>query len=164
MALGLSGSLTVTLPWSPADTKTYTMGVGQVGLSKAEHKPFVLVPVADDHYQLQAEDLADISYCDWDYHDRSYELTVQQVETVAGVMWTDTNEDGIQDDSEPLMPGLSVQLLKNGTPEGDPVTTGDNGDYTIYVIRDLSAAYTILFERPEGYTFTPPGHRRRRPH
>lgn len=61
--MGLSGSLTVTLPWSPADTKTDTMGVGQVGVSKDDHWPFPLVPVPDDHDQLQANDLANISYC-----------------------------------------------------------------------------------------------------
>jgi len=73
---------------------------------------------------------------------------------VAGRMWSDLDSDGIEDDDEPGMLGLSVQLFKNEMPEGGPVLTGEDGEYSFEVIRDPAATYTVQFEKPDGYEFT----------
>ena len=89
VSLALSGSLTVTLPWSPADTQTYMArdkGVSQVGTSKSQHLPFYLLDNGGDNFELQAEDLARISYSDWDYNDHYWNLTVRDTVTLTPVV------------------------------------------------------------------------------
>ena len=76
-------------------------------------------------------------------------------------VWLDENADGIQDDGEPGVPGVTVTLLdENGDPvvdgNGDPVTTttDDDGGYLFEGID--CATYQVQFEDPEDRDFTSP--------
>ena len=76
-------------------------------------------------------------------------------------VWLDENADGIQDDGEPGVPGVTVTLLdENGEPvvdgNGDPVTTttDDDGGYLFEGID--CATYQVQFEDPEDRDFTSP--------
>ncbi len=66
---------------------------------------------------------------------------------------TDANYDGIQTPDEPLVPGLSVRLMKGGVAEGNPMTTGSDGAYSFLFARDSAAEYTVQFEQLTGHMF-----------
>jgi protocatechuate 3,4-dioxygenase beta subunit len=73
--------------------------------------------------------------------------------------WFDSNENGVQDPDEPVVPGVLVELLDvNGDPildsGGDPITatTDENGYYFIDGL--TPGDYRVRFTPPDGYTFT----------
>jgi YVTN family beta-propeller protein len=70
--------------------------------------------------------------------------------------WLDVNRDGIQDNGEPGFRDVTVELWKriggNWVSQGVQQTDGDGG----YLFCDLVAgAYTVHFETPAGYLFSP---------
>jgi protocatechuate 3,4-dioxygenase beta subunit len=78
--------------------------------------------------------------------------------SLSGVVYNDANSDGLQDDGETGISGVTVYIDMNGTGQfaaGDPTATTDaNGTYTF---TGLSAGtYTVLVESANGYTQTSP--------
>lgn len=86
---------------------------------------------------------------------------------VTGVVWQDTNADGIRTDDEPLLSGVTVELkdLKGGT--YDDAVTDANGAYLLVDPRvegrtddpppDPMRDYRIKVTPPAGMTLTKPG-------
>ena len=77
--------------------------------------------------------------------------------TIGDFVFEDKNGNGIQDATEPGIPGVTVTL--NGTDgSGNPVTatttTGPNGEYTFTGLKP--GDYTVTFTKPGGYTTTDP--------
>jgi len=69
-------------------------------------------------------------------------------------VWEDRNEDGIQDDGEPGIGGVTVYLLDDRGGNLNSTTTDSNG---IYWFRGLFAGnYTVSVDIPAGYEPTLP--------
>ena len=87
--------------------------------------------------------------------------------TVGDYVWEDTDRDGIQDDGEPGIPGVTLTLTgPDGQPVKDvlgnpvpPVTTGADGSYSFTNLPPLGdgESYTVTVTPPAGYLPTTPG-------
>lgn len=77
--------------------------------------------------------------------------------SVGDYVWVDTDRDGRQDDGEPGIPGVVLNLLGpdgqpvtdvDGTPVG-PTTTGPNGEYTFDNLPALTGdeTYTVIIDK-----------------
>src|SRR5699024_10975578 len=77
--------------------------------------------------------------------------------SVGDYVWVDNNRDGIQDEGEPGIPGVTICLVG---PDGEPVTdvfgnpvepvvTGENGEYTFESLAVLlgDGVYTVCIDR-----------------
>ncbi|WP_162621924.1 SdrD B-like domain-containing protein [Microbacterium suaedae] len=81
----------------------------------------------------------------------------QPVCSLGDVVWLDSNGNGIQDDGEPPVPGVTVTLLDaDGEPvEGvEPQITDENGTYSFAGLE--CGEYAVQFVDPEGRDFTTP--------
>jgi hypothetical protein len=71
-------------------------------------------------------------------------------------VWLDTNGDGVQDDGEYGVPGVTVTLYYSDTSSGSWVTsttqTNDNGYYHFTTLEP--GQYYVHFQEPAGYDFT----------
>ncbi|MCK8518889.1 carboxypeptidase regulatory-like domain-containing protein [Methanoculleus sp. 7T] len=81
--------------------------------------------------------------------------------TIGDFVWNDTDANGIQDDGEPGVGGVTVRLLDAaGSPvtdgAGSPLeaTTGDDGRYALQ--GKVGQTYILEFVLPEGAAFTTP--------
>jgi hypothetical protein len=71
-------------------------------------------------------------------------------------VWYDANNDGIQDNGETGVSGVTVTLLDaNGNPTGLTATTGANGQYSFTNLN--IGVYQVQFTPPVDYTFTETG-------
>ena len=66
-------------------------------------------------------------------------------------VWEDTNEDGIQQDGEPGVPGVTVNLLQDGSVIST-TTTDENGNYLFEEL--MAGEYQVCFVKPDNYDFT----------
>ncbi|MFK7905853.1 MAG: SdrD B-like domain-containing protein, partial [Chitinophagales bacterium] len=69
-------------------------------------------------------------------------------------VWTDLNGNGLQDEGEPGIAGVVINLLDENGNIVATVTTDENGGYTFNDVPD--GVYVIEAELPNGYTFTLP--------
>lgn len=74
---------------------------------------------------------------------------------VGDYTWIDENQDGLQDDDEPVLPGVTVNLYTPGDDEPvlvDSTVTDEDG---LYLFDELPAGdYQVEFVLPEGCGFT----------
>ncbi len=77
---------------------------------------------------------------------------VPQTASLGDYVWLDTNKDGLQDADEQGVAGVTVTLIdQNGRGVATQQTDADGK----YLFDDLDpGSYQVVFERPEGYTFT----------
>ena len=87
-------------------------------------------------------------------------VTVLERASLGDFVWEDLNGDGIQDDGEPGIEGVTVELLDDaGSPvtdsNGIPITTQTdaNGFYHFYNL--IPDTYIVKFNKPPGYYFSP---------
>ncbi|MEV4776667.1 SdrD B-like domain-containing protein [Microbacterium sp. LWH12-1.2] len=74
--------------------------------------------------------------------------------TIGNFVWVDVDADGIQDDSEVGIAGVTVELLDA---EGNVVETATTGADGSYLFEDVECGtYRVRFTLPEGNTFTTP--------
>ncbi|QGH70117.1 SdrD B-like domain-containing protein [Pseudactinotalea sp. HY158] len=88
---------------------------------------------------------------DWNGHVESY--------AVGDYTWIDTNRDGVQDGDEPVLPGVTVELLDESGAVIDTTTTDDQGRY---LFDNLPAGtyqvkFTLTDEQAAIYQFTQAG-------
>ena len=70
-------------------------------------------------------------------------------------VWDDLNADGIQDDGEPGIEGVTVRLYEDGNPT--PIATTTTGPDGGYSFGDLApGAYVVEFVTPDGYSLSSP--------
>ena len=69
--------------------------------------------------------------------------------------WIDANRDGIQDAGEKVLPGVTVELLKDGVVI-DTTTTDENGHYMFdeLLAGEYEVKFTLTEEQQKIYTFT----------
>jgi len=72
--------------------------------------------------------------------------------SLGNFVWEDLNGDGIQDASEPGIPGVTVELYDTNTNLVDTVLTDGMGAYGFTNL--IPAEYFVAFSRPSGYQFT----------
>lgn len=84
-------------------------------------------------------------------------VTVEPEKTYAigDVTWIDANKDGVQDESEQVLPGVTVELLK----DGEVIATTTTDDHGRYLFDELPAGeyqvkFTLTDEQQETYVFT----------
>ena len=84
-------------------------------------------------------------------NDAQADLGVTAV-SIGDYVWWDADRDGQQDQGEAPVPGVTVNLLKDGQPTGK--TTTDSNGY--YAFGDLlpGTAYTVEFVKPADASFT----------
>ena len=73
---------------------------------------------------------------------------------VQGLVWLDADGDGVRSSGEAGYPGpVTVQLLGAGGAVAATTTTDSTGHYTFLNVP--AGTYSVQFERPAGYTFSP---------
>lgn len=77
----------------------------------------------------------------------------QEQATLTGIVWLDTNDDGIRQADEPLVPGVDVEVFEQFTVEGTRTTTDSQGQWTF--IGPPGSYQVLLFVA--GGVFTSPG-------
>ena len=85
-------------------------------------------------------------------NDAQADLGVTAV-SIGDYVWWDADRDGQQDQGEAPVPGVTVNLLKDGQPTGKTTTTDANGYYAFGNLLP-STDYTVEFVKPSGATFT----------
>ncbi|HRX29803.1 MAG TPA: SdrD B-like domain-containing protein, partial [Saprospiraceae bacterium] len=73
---------------------------------------------------------------------------------VGNLVWIDTNQDGVQDSSEPKVANVKVQAYNSNNDLIGETYTDGNGLYEIGYLQKQS--YYLKFEAPSGYAFTAP--------
>ncbi len=78
------------------------------------------------------------------------------VGSISGTVWQDTDRDGVQDSSEPGVPGVTIELLDETNAVAATATTGADGGY---VFADLPpATHRVRIPTlPNGTTMSPQG-------
>eukprot|EP00903_Cladosiphon_okamuranus_P000629 g627.t1 len=111
-----------------------------------------------------AEDMAEIWYVDPTTGDEffigtamnmdQWTVTVNQdlCASLGDFVWEDYDADGIQDDGEPGVEGVTVNLKDENGNIIDTQTTGANGEYLFTEL--TPGTYSVQFELPDGFTFT----------
>ena len=75
--------------------------------------------------------------------------------TVAGVVWADTTEDGLRDELEPRVEGVTVQVLNADDAVVSSTVTGADGSYVLSVPESLLPdSFRVRFTAPDGKHFT----------
>lgn len=73
--------------------------------------------------------------------------------SIGDVVWEDLNADGIQDDGEPGIEGVTVTLYDIGGNEQDNTTTAADGSYSFTELDP--GDYYLVFDQPAGYLVSP---------
>ncbi len=77
---------------------------------------------------------------------------LQELAALGDFVWYDTNGNGIQDDGEPGIPGVTVILYDCEGNELATTTTDDTGYYLFDGL--VTGCYEVKFVLPQGYVFT----------
>jgi uncharacterized repeat protein (TIGR01451 family) len=72
--------------------------------------------------------------------------------TVGNRVWMDENANGIQEDNEPKVEGVTVQVYNMDHEMIDQAITNSEGVYTVEYL--MKEEYYLKFEAPEGFGFT----------
>jgi hypothetical protein len=70
-------------------------------------------------------------------------------------VWNDINKNGVQDENEPGIPGVEVQLFDANGVEVQSTTTDSTGFYEFTGL--APGEYSLKFIKPTGYAFSPIG-------
>ena len=113
--------------------------------------------VADDGTIKQGDEVVDGG-------DLGVIANTEKTYAVGDYTWIDTNRDGVQDDDEPVLPGVTVTLLdSDGNPvndvDGNPVAPTQTDEHGRYLFDNLPAGdyqvqFTLTDEQQAKYLFT----------
>ena len=87
--------------------------------------------------------------------DRSWDagVVLDKPSSIGDKVWQDTNSDGIQDNGENGLSGITVKLFKSNGTLVETKTTDENGNYKFTGL--YRGDYYLEFETPDGYTVSP---------
>ncbi len=98
-----------------------------------------------------------ITTLDMGEHDRTWDFGLQPAPpapvSVGNYVWSDWNEDGVQDAGEPGVPGVQVTLLDDGGLPLSVTFTDGNGYYNFDNLTSGNT-YELVFTPPTGFTLT----------
>ncbi|MEN0002598.1 MAG: SdrD B-like domain-containing protein [Bacteroidota bacterium] len=80
------------------------------------------------------------------------ENTLEALAGIGNYVWEDTDRDGLQDDNEPPVSGVTVNLKDENGMIIATTTTDDDGMYLFLGL--TPATYSVQFELPDGFDFT----------
>ena len=84
----------------------------------------------------------------------NFDFGFARVSNIGGVVWDDTNGDGIQNDGAAGIPGVNVDLFNSaGVSQGPPEITAANGTYLFSGL--LAGNYYLSFTLPASQQFSP---------
>ena len=86
--------------------------------------------------------------------DRTVDAGLYRPATIGDLVFEDVNGNGLQDQGEPGIPGVTVNLKDAGGNVLATTTTGPNGNYTFTGL--TPGTYVVGFVAPNGYAFTAP--------
>ncbi|MFI8595652.1 SdrD B-like domain-containing protein [Microbacterium sp. NPDC078428] len=140
-------SYTVTVTDPPANTVPTRTGQGDRG--------------TDSSTGQASTDNAEIDLTEAGARDDTLDFGFIGVVSVGDYVWSDTDNNGVQDAGEPGIPGVTLTLTGpdgqpvtdvNGNPV-EPVVTGPNGEYLFENLPALSGdeTYTVTVTPPDGY-------------
>ena len=86
-------------------------------------------------------------------NDAQAPLVVDSLVSVGDYVWVDVNRDGLQDGGEPVMAGVTVNLLDSTGTVIRTTTTGSDGYYWFDNLVP-GTPYTVQFVKPAGMAFT----------
>jgi uncharacterized repeat protein (TIGR01451 family) len=79
-----------------------------------------------------------------------------ELASVGDIVWNDANQNGVQDNGEPGVGGVTVELL-NACADSQAISTTTTDGNGIYHFNNLNAgSYIVRFTLPNGYIFTVP--------
>ena len=79
----------------------------------------------------------------------------QETATLGDRVWLDINQNGQQDDGEPGVPGITVELYPCGDTDGSPIATLVTDDNGAYLFTGLEpGTYTVVFVTADEAEFT----------
>jgi len=81
------------------------------------------------------------------------DLTLGDISELGDTVWNDLNRDGIQDDDEPGIEGVTVRLYDCDGNWLASTTTDENGQYMFSDL--MPGGYRVEFVLPAGYAFSP---------
>ena len=84
----------------------------------------------------------------------SWNVAMYMPVSIGNMVWNDLDGDGLQDDGEPGIEGIVVNLNDNDGFQVATTTTDSAGNYLFEGI--TPGSYSIAFELPDGYAFTIP--------
>lgn len=80
-----------------------------------------------------------------------------QLAALGNYIWSDLNQNGIQDPDEPGIPGVTVELYRGDICSGSPIATTTTDDDGYYLFNNLIPdTYALRIILPDGYQFTLP--------
>ncbi|MEZ4707417.1 MAG: SdrD B-like domain-containing protein [Caldilineaceae bacterium] len=86
-------------------------------------------------------------------YDPTWDMGIYQPASLGDLVWDDLNSDGVQDEGEPGVPGVPVELYDSSdTLISTTVTLGD-GSYGFTNL--VPGDYYVIFTPPAGYTISP---------
>ena len=86
--------------------------------------------------------------------DQDTDAGIYKLASLGDKVWLDCNNNGIQDNGEAGVAGVTVHLLDSN---GDPIASAVTGAQGDYLFSDLKPGeYAIQVEKPVGYAFTTP--------
>jgi hypothetical protein len=106
--------------------------------------------------QTGSTDMFNLGYGEWK---PQIDAGVWQPAGLGDTVWIDTNGDGVQNNGEPGMPGVTATLFvfsptTNSFVQLSQTVTGNGGYYEFTNL--ISATYQVQFSTPAGYTWTTP--------
>src|SRR5262249_34077170 len=97
--------------------------------------------------------LTDYVTVDWDIAPSQVDAGfVFNLGSLSGHTWIDTSADGIQDEGEDALPGVSVRLIDSDGAQVASTTTDSNGDYSFTNV--APGDYQVRFVVPSNYLYT----------
>lgn len=86
----------------------------------------------------------------------AFEFDVDCGAKLGDLVWNDLDGDGLQDDGEPGIPGVTLQLLDGSNQVIDSAQTNDDGEYAF--TNQCSGLYTVVVDLstlPDGFVASP---------
>ena len=123
-----------------SDTDAHAM------VTDAEHNGAGFIPTNDEIIAIPLEGVPTIQLT-------FLELTIPTPRDLEGLVWYDSNSNGLQNEGEPGMKDVTVQLYQSDNLLINTTTTNSQGYYSFMKI--ITGAYYLQIVLPTGYKFSP---------
>ncbi|WP_394940796.1 SdrD B-like domain-containing protein [Psychromicrobium sp. YIM B11713] len=112
-------------------------------------------PAADNDSNANPDGTSDVVTLTSGTPNNTIDAGVFKPVTIGDTVFTDVNGNGVQDDGEPGLAGVKVDLLDKDGNVVATTTSGPNGEYSFTNV--VPGTYSVKFTAPDGSVFTPKG-------